>query len=172
MHQSILLLRSNGNRGAGKQPASLMVVFSVLEFSEQPRRNSGSGGTSPAGRNQRLPVTHSVLDDGLPKMWEDTLHRQTVWSRVRDEGYTDPSSVQMSEVQTSFSEKPFLKLTVSLKVAILRASLSPLFVRQVGSPWLNQNRVNESARSPETTCEILILALEGPLEINFLNSRF
>lgn len=77
-----------------------------------------------------------------------------------------------SEVQTSFSKKRFLKLTASLKVVILSISQSPLFARQVGSLWLNQNGANESALSPETTGEIQISALKGPLDINFPNQGF
>lgn len=102
--------------------------------------------------------------------WGKTLHTDN--SPVRGERQRLHQSQlwpDAAEVQTSFSKELFLKLTPSLKVVILGASWSPLFVRQGGSLGLNQNRVNESTRGPETTCEILILALERPLEVNFLN---
>lgn len=63
--QSILLLRSNRRRGAGKKPVERMVVFSALELSDHGEaRQLGTSQVAESGGY----LIHSVAEERLLKM--------------------------------------------------------------------------------------------------------
>lgn len=72
LNQSILLLRSNRSRGAGKEPVELMTVFSTLE----PGYHGGVRRQGPRQLGEtRGYLIDSVVDDNLMRVWENIPNR-------------------------------------------------------------------------------------------------